>query len=61
MVLPPYNDEVVRVGMCPEMVQCPKMGEGFFEMFLVSLPKGLRGLTYVFIITYEPPTLIPID
>ena len=34
---------------------------GFFEMFLVCLLKDPGGLAYVFIITHEIPTLVPVD
>ena len=61
MVHPPYNGKVVRVGTMSCSVAMSKDGWGFFETFLIFLPKGPGCLTYVFITIHELPTLLPID
>ena len=61
MPLPPYYFEVIVVNGVVGLVVVMMNGWGVLRVLFVSFTKGPRGFPYVFIITGEVPTLIPID
>ena len=59
--LPPYYFEVVLVNGVVSLVIGVMNGEGVLQVLFVSFTKGPGGFPYVFIITCDVPTLIPVD
>ena len=59
--LPPYYFEVVLVNGVVGLVIMMMNGWGVLGVLFVSFTKGSGGFPYVFIITCEVPTLIPVD
>ena len=59
--LPPYYFEVIVVSGVVGLVIMMMNGWGVLRVLFVSFTKGPGGFLYVFIMTCEVPTLIPID
>ena len=59
--LPPYYFEVILVNGVVGLVIVVMNGRGVLQVLFVSFTKGPGGFLYVFIITCEVPTLIPVD
>ena len=57
----PYYFEVVLVNGVIGLVIVMMNGWGVHQVLFVSFTKGPGGFPYVFIITGEVPTLIPVD
>ena len=61
LVLPPHYVEVFNTYAVTSVVKMVKYGRGGLLMFLEPLPKGPRGLCYIFLITLHPTTFIAVD
>ena len=61
MALPPYYFEAIVVNGVVGLGVMMMNGWGVLQVLFVSFTKGPGGFPYVFIITGEVPTLIPID
>ena len=61
MPLPPYYLEVILVSGVASLGAVMVNGRGGLQVLFVSFTKGPGGFPYVFIITAQVTTLVPID
>ena len=61
MPLPPYYLEVILVGGMACLAAMVMNGREGLQVLFVSFTKGPGGFPYIFVITTQVPTLVPID